>query len=567
MQSLFKFANALLTLNSLMIPTDENYHENFYKLFAVNTESEWASKVGKRILERGGNAIDAAISASLAIGVVNSFSSGIGGGGFMLIRKKNGKDNDIFDFIDFREVSPENIASEMFKDNPEFSKTTGLSVAVPGEILGFYEAHKRYGKLPWKDLFEDPIKLAHGFKATKKLIEKLNKNEKFIFDDPGLKLAFTRNGRIVKEGELVKRSNLAKTLEILSNDPLSFYKGELADRTIKFLKEHNGVMQKSDLENYKVIRRPVLKGKFYDYKVITTNLPTSGLFVIEALKILERINIRDIKYFINNENSYRMYHILIETFKFIAAERGRFGDPLYLSGWQKSVQDLISDENIKKIFKKFNLEKPLKASEYGENRHFKEDHGTTHLNVIDSDELVVLMTSTINLEFGSKLLDPETGIIFNNHIDDFYIPDVDKAYNLGEVKENLLVGKKRPFSSAAPTLLIKDDELIAIGAAGGARIPGSIISTIAYLFTGKSLENAISLCRIHNQLDPSKTYIESTLPDYVVKKLEQMGHTIEISEINTSFTSVQAIQVFMNGKQKEIFAISDHRKDGISVGS
>lgn len=258
---------------------------------------------------------------------------------------------------------------------------------------------------------------------------------------------------------------------------------------------------------------------------------------------------------------------MIETFKFMAAERGRFGDPKFISNWQSAVDDLISDKNITKIFNMLNLAKPLSSDRYGSSIHFKEDHGTTHLNVIDSDEMVVLITSTINLEFGSKLLDPQTGIIFNNHIDDFYIPGVDNAYGLKEMKENTLEGNKRPFSSAAPTILIKDDEIIAIGAAGGTRIPSAIISTIAYLLSGNTLKNAISLCRIHNQLDPLITYIESSLPDFIVKKLIEMGHKIEISETNSSFTSVQAIQVLKNGNEKKIFAISDSRKNGISTGT
>jgi gamma-glutamyltranspeptidase/glutathione hydrolase/leukotriene-C4 hydrolase len=553
---------------------NQQVEQVFYKKYAVNTELEWASQIGKRILEKGGNAMDAAIAASLSIGVVNSFSSGIGGGGFMLIRKKEKIKNenteetasgDAFDFYDFREISPNKITSEMFEKNSEASKTTGLSVAVPGEIIGFFEAHKKYGKLPWKDLFEDPIQLSRGFKATKKLAEKIKKNQKYILKDPGLKETYTRNGEIIKEGDLVQRTNLARTLKILSENPLDFYTGVIAEKTEKFIKAQGGVITKSDLNNYKVVRRSVLEDKFYDYKVISTNLPTSGVFIIEALKILEKINIRDLKYFLNSENSYRMYHILIETFKFMASERGKFGDPKFIADWKNEVKNLISEENLTRIFNKFDLNKPLPVEEYGNNRHFKEDHGTTHLNVIDSDEMIVLITSTVNLEFGSKLLDPATGIIFNNHIDDFLIPSRDKTSGQQGMEGNILEGNKRPFSSAAPTILIKKDEIIAIGAAGGTRIPTAIITTLAYLLYGNSLENAISLCRIHNQLDQS-TFIESTLPDNIVKKLVEMGHKIEISELNSSFTSVQAIQMLKKGNEKKIFAISDSRKEGVSTG-
>lgn len=557
---------ALLTLNFLHEEENHGSADSLYTNFAVNTESEWASRIGKKILEKGGNALDAAIASCLSIGVVNSFSSGIGGGGFMLLRKKS-PEGDIFDFIDFREVSPRKATQKLFIDHPEFLMTTGLSVAVPGEVLGLYSAHLKYGKLPWKVLFEDPIRLANGFKASKKLVEKLKKNEKFILNDPGLKMAFTKNGKIVGVGDIIIRKNLANTLQIIANDPMSFYKGDLGDKIVKFLQKNNGILEKSDLENYKIKHRPVLRSSFYDYDVITTSLPTSGMFIIEALKILERINIRDIKYFINNENSYIMYHIMIETFKFIFAERGRFGDPDFIKGWEKRIKELISPHGIEQIFKKFNLEKPLGIDEYGTSRNFKEDHGTTHLNVIDSDDFIVLITSTVNLEFGSKLLDPETGILFNNQMDDFYITSSENSNNKDKHNANMLAGGKRPFSSAAPTLLMKKNEIIAIGAAGGTRIPAAIISTIAYLFIGNTLENAISLCRIHNQLSTDKTFIEATLPDFIIEKLKGMGHSVVVSELNTSFTSVQAIQVFLSNNSKQIKAISDHRKDGISFGS
>lgn len=553
---------AVINLSLLREDENENYPNGYFNNFAVNTESEWASKVGKRILEIGGNAVDAAIASCLSIGVVNSFSSGIGGGGFMLIRKKDPK-GDLFDFIEFRETSPQNVNLDTFIKNPKSLQETGMAVGVPGEILGMYTAHSKYGKLPWKSLFRDPIRLARRFKVSRKLAEKLKKNEKFILEDPGLRMTFSREGKLFEEGEIVERKNLAETLEVISEDPLSFYKGKLADKIINFIKKNNGIMEKNDLESYKVKHRPVLKSTFYDYRVITTNLPSSGVFIIEALKILERINIRDIKYFINNENSFRMYHILIEVLKFIFAERGNFGDPDYIPDWKRQIEDLISDKKIDEIFQKFNIERPLKSEEYGSNSPYKEDHGTTHLNVIDSEETIVLLTSTVNLEFGAKLLDPETGILFNNQLDDFYIPMDSEDLS----SKNILRGNKRPFSSAAPTLLMKNDEIIAIGAAGGTRIPSAIISTIAYLLTGNTLENAVSLCRIFSQHNTSTTFIEATLPDIITEKLKNMGHNIVVSELNTSFTSVQAIQVFLSKERKKIKAISDIRKDGISLGS
>lgn len=546
----------------------------YYHHYAVNTECKLASTAGKKTLEKGGNAVDAAISAALVIGVVNSFSAGIGGGGFMLIRKKTSLGNT-FDSFNFRETAPRKIDPKMFIEDQRLATTTGLSVSVPGEVLGFYEAHKEHGKLPWKELFTDAIEISKEFKVSNILEQKLIKNSKYIFDDLGLRSTYTRDGELVKEGDTIERTNLSRTLELLSDDPLSFYTGTLARQIVSFLNSKGGIFTFEDMKEYEVKRRKVLKGRFYDFHVYTTNLPTSGLFIIEALKILERINIRDLFILSNGENSFYFYHILIEVFKFIAAERGKFGDPDFLAGWQKAVSLIISDIKAASILRMFNLKNAISNEKYKNIPFYKEDHGTTHLNVVDKDGMIVSLTSSVNLEFGSKLLDPVTGIIFNNQIDDFFIPGVDNTFGLAEMPMNILEGGKRPFSSAAPTILMKDDEILIIGATGGTRIPTAIITTIVYLLAGNTLEKAVSLCRLHNQLLPIQTMIEPTLSDEIIEKLKEMGHEIEFSELNTSFSSVHAIQIRKytgnagisgNSETIKIEAISDKRKQGLSDG-
>lgn len=544
---------------------DDTKDGEYFTSFAVNTEAEIASKVGKGILLAGGNAIDAAISSAICIGVVNCFSSGIGGGGFMLIRKKEAE-KETFDMIDFREVAPAGMDQSMFLEGPELSKTTGLSVGVPGEIMGFYQAHRKYGKLPWKRLFKECIELAKGFPASKLLVQKLERNIKYIQEDDGLRETFMRNGRVIEVGDIVSRHNYARTLEEISEDPLSFYSGSLSQKIVEFINKNRGVFDIADLNNYEAKSRPVITDTFYDYKVYTTGLPTSGIFIIEALKALERINIRGLRFLLGKENAFYLYHILIEVFKFTIASRGEFGDPDFLENWKRKVSMVISEAKARQISRKLRLDSVLEINEYGAKTSFKEDHGTTHLNVVDQDENIVSMTTTINLEFGAKLMDPDTGIIFNNQMDDFYIPGVDSAYGLAEMPANIISKGKRPFSSASPTILIKNDEIIVIGAAGGIRIPSAIIASLAHFMTGSSLSEAIASCRIHNQLFPAKTFIEPSLPESIINSLQSLGHEVEVSELNTSFTSVQAIQMKKNDGRKAIYAISDSRKDGASDG-
>ncbi|KAM0681193.1 hypothetical protein GINT2_000387 [Glugoides intestinalis] len=533
-----------------------------YTKFAITTELDVASQIGRKILERGGNALDAAISSALTIGVVNLFSSGIGGGGFILIRKKgNSFTQDTFDYFDFRETAPLAVTPEMFLKNNDAAKTTGLAVCVPGEILGYYKVHEKHGKLPWKDLFKDVIELAKGFKVSKILKEKLEKNLDYINKDPGLSEIFIKDGKLVEIGDTVSRMNLVETLQKIAEDPLDMYTGDIAKRTVEFIKDNGGVMTLKDLSDYEVKTRDVLKGKFYLYDVYTTNLPTSGLFIIQALNILEKLNIKD--YFKQkDDNNFYFYHMLIETLKFIFADRGKFGDPEFLDDWEDMVSNVVSTIESSKATKKLDYAKTLSINDYKCASFFKDDNGTTHLNVIDEDEMVVSLTSTINLEFGAKLMDPVTGILFNNHIDDFYIPGVDNYFDLAEMEANRLEGGKRPFSSASPTILIKDDEIIAIGAAGGTRIPSSVITIISYFFAGNSLNDSIKASRVHNQLIPNITAIEANFPQDVKDWLEKHGHEVVVSDLNTTFTSVQAIRLSHDGDKKEIEAISDLRKNG-----
>lgn len=543
---------------------NDKTYDNYFTEFAINTELDIASEIGKKIILKGGSAVDAAISSAIAIGIVNSFSSGIGGGGFMLIMKEseNPKGQPAFDMIDFREIAPENLNEKMFSKE-SLIINPGLTIAVPGEIMGFYKAHQKYGKLKWKELFSDNIKLAKGFLATPKLIEKLKENREAIFSDPGLKRIYTRNNELIKVGDHVSRLNYSHTLKKIAKDPMSFYRGDLAQKIVKFLKTKSSVIQLSDLYNYEAIIRDVIKTKFYDYDVFTTNLPTSGIFVSAALKILERLNIRDMNALLNEKNSYYMYHMLIETIKFVLAARENFEDPMFMYNPNHSVSKIISDEFALSISRKFKINHTLPIKEYGFKNRPLQDYGTTHLNVIDKDRNVALLTTTINSVFGSKILDPETGIIFNNHILDFTFTTDKNSKKLS----NMLDKRKRPMSSASPMILINKKEILIVGGAGGYRIVPSIIFFFGYYMAGHSIEECIKLCRIHTQINPNKILIESALGDSIIENLKALGHDISFSEINTSFTSIQAIQLKKSPIEKpKIYAVSDKRKGGRSAG-
>lgn len=537
-----------------------------FKNCAVSTEVPMCSDLGVKIMKRGGNAMDAAIASGICVGIINSFSSGLGGGGFLLVRKPSDS-GDIMEMIDFRETAPSNITIETLQEKADLTKVQGTSVGVPGEVKGFYLAHKRYGKLEWSQLFEENIRIANGFEASEQLCRRLKKLKKYIFADEGLRNTYTRNGKLIEIGQVVTRKNYAETLKKISKDPESFYRGDIAEKIVETVNRKGGFMSKKDLTSYKAVIREPLVGNYKDYRVFTTNLPTSGVFIIEALNIMEKFDIKEIAEVGNETMEYPHYHLLIEIFKFMAAKRGELADPDFLHGWKSVVNEIISEDYADSIVKKIDFNSILPIEEYGKVVESTEDHGTTHLNVVDEDEMVVSLTSTVNLEFGAKFMDEKTGIIFNDEIDDFYVPHVHNAFDLDKMSKNILEPGKRPFSSAAPVIMMKHDEIISIGAAGGTRIPTSIFSVIFHLALGKNLQQAIMASRIHDQLVPSYTYIEKDLPKEIIQYLKSLGHKITVSSQNSIFTSVQGIRIEKSQDgRKSIEAFSDRRKGGMSSG-
>ncbi|ORD94641.1 GGT1 [Enterospora canceri] len=534
--------------------------QTFYKE-AVNTECEIASAVGENILKKGGNAADAAIATAIAIGTVNSFSAGIGGGGFLMI--KNGEDAE---FIDFRETAPLAATEAYYADHPDHLRTTLKSTLVPGEIKGLHLLHKRHGRLPWAVLLEEPIEMCeNGIRVSLLLSLKLQNNKEAVLNDPGFREIYTKNGKLREEGDVIYRKNLGQTLRKVAADPDTFYKGEVADRIAEFHQKNGGFITKEDLVKYEAKIRPVYKSKFKEYTVYTASLPTSGPFVALALNILQLFDLKEFYKKLNVNNEFYVFHFLIEIFKFMFMHRGDVEDPDEMKEPSEVEKLYRSEEFAADLFKKITFDRPLERKTI-QHSEFKEDHGTTHMNILDSQGMAVLITTTVNLEFGSIVMDPISGIIYNNTMDDFALPSVPNAYELETPGTNRIKPGKRPFSSIAPTILESENSLLLIGAAGGTKIPTSIVSTILFFYLTNDLHKAITLPRIHDQLMPSTTFVESTFPYIITEQLKQLGHDIKVCLNIGTFTSVNGICARRTEKGFVIEAASDLRKLGHSCG-
>ncbi|KAJ3108620.1 hypothetical protein HK100_003401 [Physocladia obscura] len=530
------------------------------KTAAVASENGICSEAGVEMLRRGGSAVDAAISAALCIGVTNAFSSGIGGGGFLLVRDANAN----FSFFDFRETAPSKAHKDMFKEDPKRAQIGGLSIAVPGEIRGFEAAHSRFGKLPWSVLFQPAIDVAQdGWVANAVLENRVaGLAEMIIADTDGFALDYAPNGRLVKEGDVVKRPRLAKTLAsiaFLGSD--AFYEGPIAESLIKTITSANGIITLEDFKNYAARELEPLVGYYHGRKVVTCPAPSSGAMLLSILNIIEGFDFK------SRGNTSDTVHLLIEAFKFGAAQRGLLGDridPIYRN--ITAIEKIITNKDLAaKIRHLTSIEKTFDPKHYQPQFEAKEDHGTMHVSVLAPDNSAASLTSTVNLIFGSQIMDPRTGIILNDEMDDFSIPGHPNAFGLAPSPYNFIHPHKRPLSSMIPTIIERDGvPEIVIGASGGSMIPTCTIASILNMVDfNLDINDAIDLPRFHHQLFPNVIRVENAFSAAISADLEAKGHVIERSPPGQKFVGVSGIRRLASGL---ITAASDARKGGLAAG-
>ncbi|EPX71318.1 gamma-glutamyltranspeptidase Ggt1 [Schizosaccharomyces octosporus yFS286] len=528
---------------------------------AVATEEQTCSLVGTEILKAGGNAVDAAIASGICIGAVNSFSSGIGGGGFMLIRHPNGTANS----LNFRETAPSGSYKDMFHGNPNVSQVGGLSVAVPGEIAGYEVAWKLYGKLPWAKLFEPTIHLMkYGMPMPKELASRLRRPEFDYFKThPTWSKVYAPNGRFLKAGETFYRPTLAATLEEVSKYGAEvFYKGSIAKRLVDFVQEEGGILTLEDMANFSVIVENPVYGNFEGREVITCGAPCSGEVLILGLNILSEVDFSQGNSILGCEITDLGLHQLIETMKWMSAGRTLLGDPTFFDNSQHVLQ-LLSKRHADDIRENISPNRTYDFTHYHAEYDFPQNHGTTHLSVIDKDGMAVGLTASINLLFGAQIMEPGTGIILNDHMDDFASPGIINAFGLSPSPYNFIQPGKRPQSSAVPTILVNNGTVeMVLGGSGGSRIVTAVLDTIIKKYKwNKSLLDSIESPRFHHQLMPNIAYIDETVEDEVRLALEKFGHVIDLIPVRSPFSEIQAVFKSNN----TLYAVSDSRKQAVAA--
>ncbi|KAJ9602401.1 hypothetical protein H2200_012943 [Cladophialophora chaetospira] len=515
---------------------------------AVASESSICSEIGLDLLRKGGNAADALVGTVFCTGVIGMYHSGIGGGGFMIVRGSNGS----YEVIDFRETAPAAAFQDMYNNNTNASIFGGLASGVPGEIRGLAHLHQNYGKLPWKQVMQGAIKTARqGWKVTEDLVSYMKSGmasalvPNFLVDDPNWAIDFAPNGTLLQKGEIITRKRYADTLETIANKgPDVFYKGPIAEATIAAVQAANGTMTLADLHNYTVAIRETANITYRGYRLFSCSAPSSGEVALSVLKIVEQYPDLFHSGMLNLST-----HRLDEAIRFGYGERTSLGDPLFVANLSTYQDEMLSNVTARYIRNKISDLRTLNVSAYDpDGIESLETPGTSHVVTADASGMAVSLTTTINLLFGSQVLVPETGVIMNNEMNDFSIPGSSNAFGYIPSPSNYIRPGKRPLSSISPTIAEFENGTLyyVTGAAGGSRIiTATIQSLVNVLDQNMTAPEALAHPRLHDQLIPNQVAFEYAYDNETVAFMKARGHNV--TWIATAQSSAQSIRRLVNG--------------------
>ena len=523
MHSLFAFA---IVVTSIIVPLAPVRNEIQPTTFAASRDpvrakngivastNEVASRVGVDIMKRGGNAVDAAIAVAFALAVTHPAAGNLGGGGFMMIRMKNGKSTA----IDYREMAPAAATRNVYLDkNGDLIKGEGGSLVgyraagVPGTVRGMELALKNYGsgKLNWAQLIEPARALAaNGFTVTNSLARSLRGNDEYLSQYPETKRIYLKNGAFYKEGEIFRQPELAATFARLQQGgPNEFYEGKTASLIVEDMKRNKGLMTMADLHNYVAKQREPLKGNYRGYEIISMPPPSSGgAVLIEMLNILEGYDLKKME-----ASSSERYHLMAESMRRAFADRAEFmGDTDFV---KVPIAGLIEKSYAAKLRATISLDRASTSAEVraGEPAGHESEE-TTHFTVVDAQGNTVANTYTLNNSYGSAAVAKGTGILLNDEMDDFAAkPGTPNMYGLIQGERNAVAPRKRPLSAMTPTILLRKDGSVwfTVGSPGGPTIINTVLCVISNVIDYQmNIQQALDFPRIHHQWLPDELIFE-----------------------------------------------------------
>ncbi|KAI9738371.1 MAG: hypothetical protein M1834_008874 [Cirrosporium novae-zelandiae] len=496
-------------------------------LGAVSCESETCSQIGTTLLKEGGSAADALVGTVLCVGVIGSYHSGIGGGGFGLVRDANGS----YEFVDFRERAPAAAFEDMYNNDTDLSLYGGLASGVPGELRGLEHIHKKHGLLPWSKVVQPAIDLARdGFRVTEDTVHYMasaTDDDNFLVNDPTWAIDFAPNGTLLGLGDTLTRKRHANTLErIAQHGADAFYSGWIANATIAALQAANGTMVLADLANYTVAIREPLQIEYRGYKITAASAPSSGTVVLSVFKAVEGYSGFGEPATLNLST-----HRLDEATKFGYGQRMMLGDPYFASGMDVYQHEMINETTAAATRAKISNYHTLNTSAYDPDGLITpQTHGTSGISATDSTGLSISLTTTVNTLFGSRVMVPETGVIMNNEMNDFSIPGESNTYGYVATEINYIRPFKRPLSSISPVIVehlnTSDFYFVAAGAGGSRIITATIQSLWNVLDRNMTTAEALAEPRFHDQLIPNRMQLEWAYDNGTAAYLTALGHNI-----------------------------------------
>ena len=527
----------------------------------VVSAREEASKIGRDIMQQGGNAFDAMVATEMALAVCYPNAGNLGGGGFMVYRTHKGE----VGALDYREKAPLLASKDMYLDQNntylrDKSKTGGLAVGVPGTIAGIFKAHHKFGSLPIQTILRPVILLAkNGFKITEKQAAQLNNYSAVIKKTNKENSLYTKK---FKPGDVFVNKALAATLQEISNKGRSaFYQGDIAKTLVRFLQKNGGIISLKDLENYQAIWREPIIFNYKDLRIISMSPPSSGgICLAQILKTTANFPIASY-----GHNTTKTTQVLVEAQRRAYADRSHYlGDPDFID---IPVDSLLSDAYLKKRMESFSFQGATPSHQIKQgNLLAPESKETTHYSIVDSYGNAIAVTTTLNASFGSKLYSKELGFFLNNEMDDFSAkPGAPNLFGLIGADANAIAPQKRMLSSMTPTLIERDNKLwMTLGTPGGSTIITSVLQTILNVYEfNMSMQQAVDAPRFHHQWLPDVVRVEATSFDTkTIKSLESKGYVVDYK--NPSIIGkVDAILVLPDGSFE---AGADKRGDDTAVG-
>jgi gamma-glutamyltranspeptidase/glutathione hydrolase len=527
-----------------------------------------ASEAGIETLRAGGNAVDAAVATGFALAVVHPSAGNLGGGGFLLLRTRDGHST----FLDFREKAPLAATETMYQDAdgnviPEESLDSSVlgyrSIATPGSVAGLVYAERKFGKLGLQCVMARAIQLAeNGFVLTAEEAKELTDPDLVRF--PESKRIFQRDGHLYEAGETFRQPELARTLQRIATDPDDFYHGKLAHELIEELHKGGALLTLDDLAQYTVVERAPITGAFHDYTIISAPPPSSGgIVLLSALNILEAYNLARL-----GDRTAPSMHLIVEAYRRAYMDRADYlGDPDYNSmpvseltskpyaaAWRATIAPAAASPSA-------GLHRPegfLPAVPQSAGQRRPESNNTTHFSVVDAEGNAVAVTTTLNDNFGSRVTAGHLGFLLNDEMDDFAVKlGVPNIYGLIQGPANAIAPGKRPLSSMTPTIVLQGGKLrFVLGSPGGARI----ITTVANIFLsasegGLNIQQAVDAPRFHHQFLPDKLYLEPGFSPETLEELRTLGYDIEIKDGHWSNGECIAV----DPRTGELLGGQDHR--------